>query len=514
MESDAGDLLESLGRHADLGHEKRNEAFVRQVMLACEAAGGPVSLAGREGGRTPWADLLSLYRFVDNGQVALPDLRAARAAAIMERLPSGSDVMVVHDVSLMDYSRHNAKEDRRPIGDGRGRGYEYVPCLAVDPLGGTVLGALHDTLVDQTGPDDADTMRYDDDPLFADFSAEEAARLRRNHRHQMGVHIRGLAPLLSRHQAIHVADREFDDIFILLRARTENADFVIRSTALRNVQVPDAPWLPAEARTRRQGGHPAPPGWVHARLDRLARAVPLQPYKALPLDAAGRVTDASCARRVAHLSIGACCIRLYRPAKRNKKYYPTPAPVEVHLVVIRELQPPPGETPLCWVLLTSLPVDTPEQLARVGRIYELRWRVENFFRLLKEGYKIERSKLDSAPKIARLLVILSVAATILLNVKEKLGLPAQGPLPAEQHQHLKHAIREPNNPDIEITWRLLGLVARLGGWLERRRDPLGPALLMRGLLRFVAILDAAETCAPLIAEARQNPHVLRRLFCV
>jgi len=272
--------------------------------------------------------------------------------------------------------------------------------------------------------------------------------------------------------------------------------------------------VPDSALAKKQAGHPLAPEHVCVNVKRLIEHVPLQPYKSLPVDAFNRVVDKAGAKRTATLSIGTFKARLYREAMRNKKYFRTPNPVDVNFVVIREVDPPAGCKALCWVLLTSLPVDTYEQMAYVGHCYELRWSVEEFFRLLKSGYRILYSRLDNARKIAKNLVIITLAAMSAIHLKRQLGLPSKGRLGDEDYDRVRTALVELDNQDIDLDLRLLAFIAKTGGWLGRRRDPIGPTILMRGMLHLLAVLDTAARYGPLIEEALQNPEVLRRLFCV
>ena len=515
MSQTPDDLLGVLQQHVNLGHAKRDQAFLRQVAMACSSPGASApQAAGKAADKLPLADAMSLYRFVGNEKVSLAELRAARAHTVLDGLPPGGDLLILHDMSPMDYTGHNSKTDRRLIGNHKGKGYEYVTCLAVDPKRSAVLGVIHDTVINVDGPDDCDVMDYDYESLFAEFSPEEKQRLCENHRHQMAVHVNGTASLLNPWHAIDVGDREFDDIFLLDRCRQNNRAFVIRSSANRNVQTPDYDWIPDSALTEKQAGHPILPGHVCVNIKNLIDHVPLQPYKTLPLDTYNRVVDKHDAKRMAVLSIGSFKARLYRPAMRNKKYFRTPNPVDVNIVVIRETEPPAGCKALCWVLLTSLPVDTDEQLAYVGRCYELRWSVEEFFRLLKSGYRILYSRLDNAQKIAKNLVIITIAAMSVIHLKRQLGLPSKGCLPKEQYDRVRAALVEPENQEIDLDLRLLAFIAKNGGWLGRRRDPIGPTILMRGMLHLLAVLDTAARYGPLIEEALKNPELLRRLLCV
>jgi hypothetical protein len=455
---------------------------------------------------------MSSYRFFANEDIPVSALREIRSRVMSETLPRDRDILIVHDVTQLDYTRQNAKKDREQIGDHDGMGYEYIPSVAVDLESGVIIGVVHDTLVNEEGPDDRDVLDYDYEPLFAGLSEKDRKRLLKNHRHQMATRINTLAPLLAGHRVIHTADREFDDIFLLDRCVENGADFVIRSSGLRNVQVPAAAWIPAEAQTGPQAGHPAPEGWLYANLARLAAAVPVSPYKTLPLDSRNRVTEERTASRRAHLSIGAFPIRLYRIAKRNKAYFSPPRPVQVHVVVIREENPPEGTTPLCWMLMTSLPVDTPDQLARVGRSYERRWKIEEYFKLLKSGYRIEATKLDSARKTAKLLVVLSLSAMAILHLKHRLSLPAEGRMGKTDYLRIYTAMREPNNREISIDLRLYAYMVKLGGWIGRRNDPIGPTVLMRGFQQLMAVFDAMTNHPGLIEEAKNQDDLLRKLF--
>lgn len=502
------EVLELAKRYTDLGHEKRNECFIRQLELAMGSPGTSLPQAAGQGER-PWADLMSLYRFADNDAISIHDLRTIRAQMVRDVLPAQSDVMVVHDVSLLDFSHQNAKTDRRPIGDHQGMGYEYHCCVAVDPQASTLLGVLHDTVVNADGPDDIGQMDYDYEPLFNEL---ERKRLRENHRHQMAVHVNGLAPLLCNHHVIHVADREFDDLFVMLQCLQEKHDLVIRTTANRNVQVPNRDWIPQDALTRSQHGHALRPGWVCVNLERFVEAIPVEPYKTLPIDKRGRVTDPHQADRMAHLSIGTCPVRLYRSAKRNKQYFKPPQAIEINLVVIRETNPPPGKEALCWVLFTTLPVETREQLMYVGHLYELRWKIEDFFKLLKSGCRVDKQRFTNAAKTAKLLLVLTVAAMMLHHLKADLNLPAGGYLDDEGYQNLKRASCDLHNPDIDLRWRLLALIAKFGGWLGRKNDPIGPTILMRGFIQVMAIFNAASRHGPLIQEAFDHPDILRKIF--
>ncbi|WP_300988293.1 hypothetical protein [Thiocapsa sp.] len=61
--------------------------------------------------------------------------------------------------------------------------------------------------------------------------------------------------------------------------------------------------------------------------------------------------------RTVHQQIKAVRLKLPAPYRRDRKL----AEIEITAILATELQPPPGEDPVEWLLLTNLPVTTPEQ---------------------------------------------------------------------------------------------------------------------------------------------------------
>ncbi len=59
------------------------------------------------------------------------------------------------------------------------------------------------------------------------------------------------------------------------------------------------------------------------------------------------------------------------------------------LFMQKKKHPPKGTTPIEWMLLTSLPVDTYKAAESIIGWYCARWEIEIYFRVLKQGCQIE-----------------------------------------------------------------------------------------------------------------------------
>jgi hypothetical protein len=79
--------------------------------------------------------------------------------------------------------------------------------------------------------------------------------------------------------------------------------------------------------------------------------------------------------------------------------------VKMNVVVVSEQNPPDGELAIEWILLTTLPIATLEEVLLVVQYYETRWMIEVFFKTLKSGCKVESLQFE---EMSRLLPCLAV----------------------------------------------------------------------------------------------------------
>ncbi len=81
--------------------------------------------------------------------------------------------------------------------------------------------------------------------------------------------------------------------------------------------------------------------------------------------------------------------------------------VQVSAIHVREVQPPAGERPVQWYLLTNQEIATLEQAIEVVGYYVLRWRVEDMFRVLKSGCAVERLGMRQAKSLHNAITLTS-----------------------------------------------------------------------------------------------------------
>ena len=111
------------------------------------------------------------------------------------------------------------------------------------------------------------------------------------------------------------------------------------------------------------------------------------------LDEAAVLTDTTCERpashgakaRTVHQQIRIVRVTLPAPRRPDR----TLPEVEITALLASEPQPPTGEAPVEWLLLTNLPADTPAQALEKLQWYRCPWQIAVYFRILKSGCRIE-----------------------------------------------------------------------------------------------------------------------------
>src|SRR5262249_36139334 len=187
---------------------------------------------------------------------------------------------------------------------------------------------------------------------------------------------------------------------------------------------------------------------------------------------------------------------LFNRARRAGGQLP---PVEVTVVYAKEPHPPKGVEPIEWLLLTSLPVEDFPSACTLVQWYRCRWEIEVFFRVLKQGCRIEQLRLQTNSRLVNAIAIYLIVAWRIHSIS-MLGraypeVSCQVVFAPQEWQtiYMMQAHRPPPHappPLREIVRRL----AQLGGFLARTGDgEPGVQTLWQGYHRLQDFLYALET---------------------
>ena len=147
-------------------------------------------------------------------------------------------------------------------------------------------------------------------------------------------------------------------------------------------------------------------------------------------------------------------------------------------------------------MLTTLRVNSTADATRILHWYTLRWRIEEYFRVLKSGCKVEELQHHTAERLERAMAIKMVIGwRIQLMVqlgREVPDLPGDLLFSDGELRVLATFARSRALPPPARLGDAVGLVGRLGGWLGRTRDPPGAQLMWHGYTQLVAMAFAFE----------------------
>ena len=188
-----------------------------------------------------------------------------------------------------------------------------------------------------------------------------------------------------------------------------------------------------------------------------------------------------------------------RPPWRRGRSLPT---VSVNVVLVREPRPPKNEPPVEWMLLTSLPIQTVEEVRQVIESYCVRWMIEVFFRTLKSGCRIESAAVRTDRSSSALLGGLpdrGVANPVCVPLGPHCPEVSCEALfePAEWKSVYQVANNRPPPRKPPSLGQLVRMIAALGGYVSRSRSSCpGPQTVWTGLQRMHDFALAWESFGP------------------
>jgi len=351
------------------------------------------------------AAVKAYYRMIDmpaDSAVTLPNIMATHRQRTVRRMMGQKVVLCVQDGSDLNFNSLDRCQDLGVIGSNQtgaqSRGLHLHSSLALT-TSGIPLGVLRaDCIAPQAKP------KGEKRPSHA-IAIEEKKNF------VWIEHLRDTAALASQMphtQLIDVCDREAD-FFELFDEQRHNPRVELLVRAKHDRTITEEPFKLFSAVRQ------AP------LASRVRVPVPRQSARTKKSKQQARIARPA---RMAELSVRYLPIQL-RPAH----YHADKAPIDIWVVHALEEHPPAGAEPVEWFLLTTLALSSAEDAERCLRWYCLRWRIEDWHRVLKSGCGIEDLAHHSAERLRRAIAInLVIAWRIMLMTllgREVPQLPAE-----------------------------------------------------------------------------------------
>jgi hypothetical protein len=456
---------------ANLGDARLNDRLVE--LLSMLGSRPNLSIPAACGGR---AEMAAAYRFFDNDKVTADKVLQPHVAHTVQRLAEQKVVLLVQDTTEVDLTRPEQEVVGAGDLEGSRRGFFLHLMQAFTP-DGTPLGTVGAEILNRTdGVSHASAAQKDHQKKHTPIEEKESLRWLTGLRQA-----RALAEQLPGVQCVCVADSEADIYEVFAEPRGA-VDWLVRACqdrALEEAQV-----------------------GPHLREQLLTRPVQYQ----VELKIRGRKAMTAVEERSrrqnretrhATVEVRAASLTL-RPPWRFDRELP---PITVNVVLVREPNPPPGESPVEWILVTTLPIDTLEQVRLIVEYYCVRWCIEILFRTLKSGCRIERRRFEHIDRLLPCVALYLVVAWRTMFVcrmgRECPHLDCEAIFEPSEWKAVWVAVHKKKPPrKVPQLSEMVHLIARLGGYVERPQSEPGTQTVWIGLQRMYDLAWAWDSFGP------------------
>jgi hypothetical protein len=380
----------------------------------------------------------------------------------------GARLLVVQDTTVLDYTSHWATQDLGPIGNEvEQRGLLAHAALAL-PVEGPPLGVAHLSIWARD-PAQHGSSRAGN-PAQKRPSAEKESR-------KWLEGLRGVESALGTEVPfLLIQDREGDVFDFMAAPRQPNAELLVRASQPRKVLLQE----PALQQIGRHQRPETPSLW-----ETLADAPVCGSFRlAVPRAPGRKAREAEMELRVVEVWIVPPRTRLVTEETKQRRA------VRVWAVQAQEINAPSGAEPLCWTLLSTLPVEDAAMAQHLVHCYSRRWLIEQLHMVLKSGLRIERLQFDDAASLKHAIALCYVVAWRVIYARDIARFapdaPAEEVVSPLERQVLEMVEKRP----LPTVRQAVRAVAHLAGFprYPSAGEP-GVKSLWEGLRRLEAMLD-------------------------
>jgi len=448
----------------DLGDKRLNSRLINICDRFSESPESPINQACYD-----WAETKGAYRFFGNEKVVGDKILRAHSSRTAERSKKYKTILAVQDTSYLIYTNHRAAKGIGKISMKKGKNIDKIfskglilhSCLAITP-DGLPLGLLDQSITSRKPQTAERKKRKDVTPIEKKESYRWLKSLRNSITQSNGS------------QIVTVCDREADIYEFFHLSNEIKSPVLVRANYNRAINK--------KSRYAEKGV---------VKLWEFMNAKPN--VGTIKINITKKPTSRHSVqrkKRIAKLTIKFGDF-LFNPPRNNVKLRTGNLPdLKMNAIYALEENPPKGEKPLEWMLLTNLPVANLQQAYEKIKWYCMRWRIEMFFKVLKSGFNVEDCRLGYANRLIKYLTVMTIVAWRLfmmtLIARTDPNMPCKGFLTdiewkvlyLKTHKSKRVPRRCPKIKDV-VRW-----IACLGGFLARKQDgDPGTTVLWRGWKR-------------------------------
>ena len=410
-----------------------------------------------------WGETIAAYRFLDNRKVDFERILEGHRQASIKRISKHSMVFLAQDTSFLNF----AQEQALGLGTLRKTENEYYllhPTVAFS-ADRVNLGVLDADFWQR--PEESENHLRTKKPI------EEKESYRWIKSDDMACRVQKDCP---KTMVVSLADREGDrhEWFVEAENRpvAERAEYIIRAKCNRRTQSEDDE--------------------ISYLWDELT-ASPV-------LGKLSFVTPRNKNRQPRKVTLVIRAKQVEFTGRKGRKTQP----VTVYAVLAKEPNPPKGEKPITWMLLTSIPAEDLAMAKNIVAWYRNRWEIEIYFRILKHGCTVEDLRLETDRRLLNAIAVhMIVAWRIHTITMASRSYPNKScnilfADPEWQTIYLMRMKKKPPKTPPKLN-EITRMLAQLGGFLARKHDgEPGVQTIWRGYRRLKEYVEAIQMAQQLL----------------
>lgn len=409
-------------------------------------------------------EVQAAYRLYDNDLTTEQKIFAPHFKKTLDRIHEHPVVLALSDTTSLNYTTRKKQPDSGYISSNNAQGFFLHAGIAITP-DRLHLGVIQQKFWAREKVKPEKKIHRD----FLPIEEKESYRWLESY-----INSCIISEKCKNTQIVHISDREGDIIEILAEYQSRKntgiaADFVIRSNHDRLIH--------SDKTTKK----------LYSYLSNS------EVLGIINFEIIDRVTEN---QRKVRQSVKAASVVI----KSKEKDKPD---ITINVVCLEELDPPIGEEPIVWYLLTSLPISTLEEIQKIIKYYLARWEIEVFFKTYKSGCKVEEKSLRNSKRLFPLFSLLLIVAWRLNFLLHMNRIMPEISCEAffEESEWKAGYVAATRNRQVPAAPPTLGemisYVAKLGGYLGRKKDPQpGIKVLWLGILALYNYADAWEIFGP------------------
>lgn len=437
------------------------------------------------------AEYEAAYRFFANKKVGFDNLLETHIAATVRRAAEHPVVLTVQDTTEVDLTRPQTHVEGAGAIDGNKRiGALLHPLMAFTPEG-TPLGTLYaEAWTRSEHAVGASTMTRAErrlSPIEEKESMRWVDALRES---------QSIAAENPGTRFINVADSE-SDIYEYLEQAAFPAEFdepppnhgwMVRAGQDRALITEDE----EEERSLRER--------LQAQDVRLTHTIRVRGRKAkIENEKRGRHQPRESRNATVEVRTAEVTLRPpYRPDRKLSR-------ITVNAILVTEVDPPQDDAPIEWLILTSEPVETVEDVLNALATYASRWLIEVFFRTLKSGCRIEARRFEHIDRVLSATALYLVVAWRTMYVcrlgREFPDIDCEAIFEPSEWKAVYQVVTRRRPPKTPPKLQdMVRMVAALGGYIERPGSEPGTQTTWIGLQRMHDMARCWDAFGPGTAE--------------